>query len=596
MSEIYLKNDIDEILRCKNCKKLYDKPLILPCFRKICAQCVKKLMEKHHKFACPFCDKKHCPPTDGGFLVDDELMQLISKKCTKMYRNSWLKQLDDLKIELQSYDKTIDRKEKSLESDLNEYCRLVRNKIDLAVEETIMRIDKIRNDHFKIIDDYETTCLAGIKTNNRSAIVEFKNEVNSFLDEITQSLNDPLIGEKESRSKFEQARLRATHIGEVVQNLDFFVHDQQRVDFESNENLLGQMVQYPVENPLTSNNIKNVIGISQESLLNVWNVASEMCDRTLETGWVCISCVTVVDNAKIVGAGNRTLKVWDVNTGECTRTMQGHDRSITCLSVVDNCRLVSGAVDFTLKVWDVNRGESTQTLKGHSSVVTCVSVMDERTIVSGSFDKTIKVWDLVSGNCNRTIDHQSVPLICVALRAKWKIVSGGESSTMKVWNVETGECVARLKGHSDRITTLDVVDNSTVLSGSRDATLRLWNVDTGKCLRTLRGHSSWINYLRVLDDCRVVTASNDTTLKVWDINTGRCIQSIGGHSRWIKCVSVIHHPVTKHHLKSKAVKDVNNNLASCLSESSSNEDNEEEKDKTDGIVAEIAFADLKKLK
>ena len=53
----------------------------------------------------------------------------------------------------------------------------------------------------------------------------------------------------------------------------------------------------------------------------------------------------------VSGSEDSTLKVWNIATGVCERTLEGHDNWVVCLAQLSDGRVVSGSRDHTLKVW-----------------------------------------------------------------------------------------------------------------------------------------------------------------------------------------------------------------------------------------------------
>lgn len=69
---------LDTILKCKQCKHLYDLPLILPCFNKICKSCVFN-NSKNNTLQCPYCFSPHKFP-ENGFSIDQDLHELVEHR------------------------------------------------------------------------------------------------------------------------------------------------------------------------------------------------------------------------------------------------------------------------------------------------------------------------------------------------------------------------------------------------------------------------------------------------------------------------------------------------------------------------------------
>lgn len=540
MIEFYHKDDISDLLRCKNCRNTYVKPLILPCFEKICSKCVDCL-SINNKFRCCFCNIEHEIPPEG-FKLDNDLMQL-----------------DEQIKHLQMVGETIEKKEKALENDLYEYCRSIKNKIDLCVEEMIEKINQIRTSYFEIIDNYLKDSRENINE-KRSAIVCYTNNLNTFITYIKQFVELKNIGDEESKQKLQSTRLKTIEAEELVSQLDSVIFNDQKLDFkrsndEIDQKYVGEIIfsKNIVEFPFDLNNkgkrserisnetkIKKVISASWDRTLKVWNVDNGQCIRSLEGHSDRVICVSIIDESKVVsGSWDGSLKVWNIDNGECVQTIRAHSHYIECLTVVNKSKILSGSWDKTLKVWNIHTGQCIQILQGHSGDIYCVQLIDSTKVVSGSLDRTLKLWNVETGECINTLRGHSGAIYCLSMIDKSKIVSGSYDNTLKVWNVESGECIRSLLGHSAAIYCVSMIDNLNMVSGSGDRTLKLWNVQTGECVKTLKGQDGSNDCVSVIDKSTIVSGSGDGTLNVWNIETGQRIKTIYAHSDDIRCLLTV---------------------------------------------------------
>merc|ERR1712070_443350 len=97
------------------------------------------------------------------------------------------------------------------------------------------------------------------------------------------------------------------------------------------------------------------------------------------------------------GSDDQTIRIWREHAhlcedGEelCIHILKGHTGSITCMTQLDNARLVTGSVDYTARVWGLD-GECMQVLHGHSGAVRSIAELPGSKILTGSYDYTCRV-------------------------------------------------------------------------------------------------------------------------------------------------------------------------------------------------------------
>ena len=66
------------------------------------------------------------------------------------------------------------------------------------------------------------------------------------------------------------------------------------------------------------------------------------------------------------------IQVWNVTTGVCEKTLEGHSDIVNSVAISDDgSRVVSGSCDKTVRVWNVTTGVCEKTLEGHSDMCEC---------------------------------------------------------------------------------------------------------------------------------------------------------------------------------------------------------------------------------
>ena len=136
--------------------------------------------------------------------------------------------------------------------------------------------------------------------------------------------------------------------------------------------------------------------------------------------------------SKIVScSSDETINVWDLKTKECIKTLSGHTREISCIEAVNDTQVLSGSADRSIKLWDLNEGVCLRTFLGHSLAVVSVKMLTENTFASGSY-KQIKIWHLNDGRCLKLINGHDDYIKTLALLPDGNFISGSYDENIKV--------------------------------------------------------------------------------------------------------------------------------------------------------------------
>ena len=163
----YDTNKVNNVLICKSCQEQLDEPKILPCGRTVCSLCASKIKMNGNEFDCLLCKNKHEMPKNG--LPNNEaLLELLSVTLTSVSRGTIY---DSLKKSLNNIQKIQSRFKLGIDnrSDLiNEHCIELRNDVQLATEELILKVNDFNSKIIDEIDEYEKELLEFNKTNSLS--------------------------------------------------------------------------------------------------------------------------------------------------------------------------------------------------------------------------------------------------------------------------------------------------------------------------------------------------------------------------------------------------------------------------------------------
>ena len=171
------------------------------------------------------------------------------------------------------------------------------------------------------------------------------------------------------------------------------------------------------------------------------------------------------------------VNVWNLKSGQRLGQLSGHSDSINCCQLVNNLCL-TGSNDNLIKIWDLNQFNETFSLNGHTDSINKLQ-FNQNFLVSGSNDKTIRLWDLNTQKCLITMDVLSHinksnfnslsfdPFIGGLQFYLNGLVTGSADCIIRLWDMRTGQPHRNLLGHSNPISCLSF-DQFNIVSGSYD--------------------------------------------------------------------------------------------------------------------------------
>ncbi|KAF7513224.1 hypothetical protein GJ744_010620 [Endocarpon pusillum] len=339
-----------------------------------------------------------------------------------------------------------------------------------------------------------------------------------------------------------------------------------------------------------SHNSTLLASTSENESINIWDLSSGKCLRTLKNGPGLITSLAFShDSTQLAStSGDGTVKVWDMNNGNCLLTFDGCSGWVALMVMYHNLTwLVSTIQNQTLKIWDVNSVKCIQTLESCIEMFGQVAFSHNlKWLASASASgPTIKIWDISSGKCLLLLDdHDSYFSAVVFSHDIKQLASASGDGIAKIWDVNSGKCLQVFKGHGSRITALAFSHDSTRLaSASYDQAVMIWGVSSGECLQIHRGHTdpvkavafshdstqlasgsdfgkikiwdtSYSGNIQTLEDDhgpvtavvfshdskQLASASEDRTVKTWDVSSGKRLQVFRGHFLWIRAVAFSH--------------------------------------------------------
>jgi hypothetical protein len=225
--------EIDELLRCKQCGRRYFKPRNLPCGESICLYCIDDLIEKQptqvkDKINCCFCREEHSVP-ENGFPSSKELERLIAKRprlaaaCKTETLEEFKTQLNDVKREIDFLNANLDC---SIEKVKNHYSHL-KCQTQLKADSLVIEINKLNDGMQQEIQEREK--------NTIEALEKMISEGNLFCEKNSKYLSNCRLDEDEVTQLIEKAKQALNECKILHSGMRVDVFSKSLTQFEENE-------------------------------------------------------------------------------------------------------------------------------------------------------------------------------------------------------------------------------------------------------------------------------------------------------------------------------------------------------------------------
>ena len=291
--------------------------------------------------------------------------------------------------------------------------------------------------------------------------------------------------------------------------------------------------------------------IEESKDLFVMDAYTGKCVKKLKGHSKSVSCAEFYDNKHIVStAGDGTIRIWDVESEKCIKTINtGKFRIINYPNIgnlskpdtprtisisSDGKRLITNYGDNTFEIWDLQRGLCVDSINGHSEGINSIKYCpSEKLIASCGYDNIIKIWDANTYSCIRDlVGHTSVVYDIGWNKDNKTIVSASNDSTVRMWNVETGICEKKLKLDASIYRVSFVPNSNKIVMALGDGSIRIWNYKIKETIDIIdsltrtnstvyferRPYSTWHLYSAAISpngQCVIKDDKND--VRVWDI-------------------------------------------------------------------------------
>ncbi|MDA8774078.1 pentapeptide repeat-containing protein, partial [Chlamydiia bacterium] len=234
----------------------------------------------------------------------------------------------------------------------------------------------------------------------------------------------------------------------------------------------------------------------------------------------------ISSNGKIlvtVGLGN-DINVWDVYTMRCIRTIKDHYCDISCISVdPKGTFFVTGGTDECVHVWRIRTGKLVHRLEGHQDDVNDVVITsDGSTVYSADDAGAVIKWDITRGvRLNTYTGFGSVSEILIDRDGRRFITASGEDRFLCIKNMIVSESYNHKKGHLGSVR--DLVSTSSgqrIVSTGGDDTICLWQCNQiSRCINKWHDEDTDFKFTTITSDGLTVVVSNNNKVEIRDAHT-----------------------------------------------------------------------------
>jgi WD40 repeat protein len=267
----------------------------------------------------------------------------------------------------------------------------------------------------------------------------------------------------------------------------------------------------------------NLVSVSKDNTLKVWDMNNFVCTRTLKHDDPVISVILLNDGNIGTCTWFKHIKIFSVDDNfKCLRTIcvDGFDHYDNLIEL-SNGHLACSARqdnDYCILILDnFNDYTCIEVLRGHVQYVLCFANLPQNKFASGSRDTRINIWD-INNDYNQIVTlrgHRDWVLSLLVIPDKDMLLSGSMDETIKVWNIINYDCIKTVGSQFSSIRSLLLLLNGYFAAGYWCGSIKIWNLDGFDCVNTLEEHQDEITSLLLMKDGRIISASADSRIIIW---------------------------------------------------------------------------------
>ncbi|KAK4484072.1 hypothetical protein RD792_011291 [Penstemon davidsonii] len=219
-------------------------------------------------------------------------------------------------------------------------------------------------------------------------------------------------------------------------------------------------------------------------------------------------------------SADRTARLWNLE-GTVLRTFKGHlDRLARIAYHPSGKYLGTASFDKTWRLWDVESGEELLLQEGHSRSVYGIAFHHDGSLAAScGLDSLARVWDLRSGRSILLFQGHVKPVLSVSFSPNgYHLATGGEDNTCRIWDLRKRKSLYIIPAHSNLISQVkfEPQEGYFLVTASYDMTAKIWSSRDFRPVKTLSGHESKVTSVDVVGDGQsIATVSHDRTIKLW---------------------------------------------------------------------------------
>lgn len=275
--------------------------------------------------------------------------------------------------------------------------------------------------------------------------------------------------------------------------------------------------------------------------LKVWNIKTQNCIRTFESGYALCCSFLPGDKVVVVGTKSGELQLFDVASAALLDSVDAHEGAIWSLHVHPNGQsVVSGSADKTAKFWNFKIVQEevlgttrktpklklvqSRTLKVSDDVLSLKFSPDARLLAVALLDNTVKVFFVDSLKLFLNLYGHKLPVLSMDISYDSKlIVTSSADKNIRIWGLDFGDCHKALFGHQDSILQVAFVPHNSdgnghhFFSSSKDRSIRYWDADKFEQIQRLDGHHGEVWAIAMSrSGTFLASAGHDKSIRVWN--------------------------------------------------------------------------------
>lgn len=142
-------------------------------------------------------------------------------------------------------------------------------------------------------------------------------------------------------------------------------------------------------------NTNYFLSASSDGLIKKWNLASKVCELTINCSSDPFGPVLVLnDDFVVVGTLSNLIKIFSLDAkekGRVYKTLEGHNDKINVLIKTRFNDLISASDDKTIKFWNIETASCRFTLEGHKDIINSLDYFVDNDLIENAPDEVLTV-------------------------------------------------------------------------------------------------------------------------------------------------------------------------------------------------------------